>query len=317
MKIRCLQQTFATALATATLAACQTAAPGPMISGPAPQQASALSADAYVADVIAEDYALDAPDAIPSGWTTFRMKNEGNETHFIYLTRLPEGKTYDDLIIEVNAPLNELWYARRAGEIDRAELIERLGTDLPGWFWTDLEQMGGPGLIAPGGTAQVTMNLAPGNYVMECYMKTPEGEFHAIEGMTRPLTVTSQSSDASAPAAGVQMTLTNDGIEAPIEMARGQHTIAIYFAEHPEMVKHDVHLARLAGEMDVEEVVSWMDWTSIEGLANPAPTTFLGGTHEMPAGYTAYITVDLEPGRYAWISESTGPMGVWKEFTVR
>lgn len=316
MKIRRLQQTFATVLIPATLAACQTTSLRSGISDPAPSTAM-VPANANVVEVIAEDYAFDAPAAIPAGWTTFRMENAGQETHFIYLTRLPEGKTYDDLNIEVNQPMNELWYAQRAGEIDQAEMIARLGTELPPWYWTGVEQMGGPGLVAPGGTSQATMHLEPGNYVMECYMKTPDGEFHAMEGMTRPLTVTGEPSGASAPAADVQMTLTNEGIEAPNVLAPGRHTIAVHFAEHPEMVKNDVHLARLDGDTSVERLVPWMDWTSIEGLENPAPTTFLGGTHEMPAGYTAYITVELEPGRYAWISESTGPMGVRKEFTVR
>jgi len=33
-------------------------------------------------------------------------------------------------------------------------------------------------------------------------------------------------------------------------------------------------------------------------------------------GYTAYFTVTLEPGRYAWISESSAALGMVKEFTV-
>lgn len=187
MKIRHLQQTFATVFATVTLAGCQTGAPDPEISGPVPQQSSGPAADSYVVEVIAEDYAFDAPAAIRSGWTTFRLKNEGNETHFIYLFRLPEGKTYDNLTIEFNQPLVELYKKMAAGEISQTQMIERLGTDLPAWYWTGVEPMGGPGLVAPGGTSQTTMNLEPGNYVMECYMKTPDGEFHVMEGMTRPL----------------------------------------------------------------------------------------------------------------------------------
>ncbi len=37
----------------------------------------------------------------------------------------------------------------------------------------------------------------------------------------------------------------------------------------------------------------------------------------MPVGHTGYFTVNVEPGRYLWISESTAEMGMLKEFTVK
>jgi hypothetical protein len=37
----------------------------------------------------------------------------------------------------------------------------------------------------------------------------------------------------------------------------------------------------------------------------------------MPAGSIGYFTVDLSPGRYLWISESYGPQGMAKEFSVK
>ena len=53
-----------------------------------------------------------------------------------------------------------------------------------------------------------------------------------------------------------------------------------------------------------------------DGLRAPAPATFVGGVQEMPEGRTAYFTIDLEAGRYAWISENAG-RGMVREFTVR
>lgn len=282
----------------------------------APSPAAGLPPGAPVVEVIAEDFAFKAPEAIPSGWTTIRFTNEGEDTHFVALTRLPEGKTYDEYVTEVAARFNDVWYPLRSGEIDKAKAGAMLGEIIPAWFWT-AEQMGGPGLVAPGGTAQATLNLKPGNYVMECYMKTSEGEFHAMEGMARPLVVTDAASVASAPAASVEMTLSNRGIAAPDVLTPGRHTVAVHFAEHPEMAKNDVHLVRLGAGTSVAEIVPWMDWLNVQGLQNPAPATFLSGTHEMPVGYTAYVTVELPPGRYAWISEATGARGVLKEFTVR
>jgi len=36
----------------------------------------------------------------------------------------------------------------------------------------------------------------------------------------------------------------------------------------------------------------------------------------MPVGYTAYFTVDIVLGNYAWISESYGAVGMVKTFIV-
>ncbi|MGB5304203.1 MAG: hypothetical protein WBP17_13740, partial [Gemmatimonadota bacterium] len=79
---------------------------------------------------------------------------------------------------------------------------------------------------------------------------------------------------------------------------------------------NDVHVVRLDEGTDLDEVIAWMDWMNVDGLRAPSPATFLGGVHEMPAGYTAFFTVDLEPGRYAWIAESGAARGMVEEFTV-
>jgi hypothetical protein len=64
-----------------------------------------------------------------------------------------------------------------------------------------------------------------------------------------------------------------------------------------------VHVVRLPDGLPTDRIEAWMDWTRPEGLQTPAPAPFLGGTNEMPAGSTAYFTVDFEPGAYAWVAE--------------
>lgn len=270
----------------------------------------------HVVNIIAEDYAFEAPSEIPSGWSTFRLSNEGEETHFVFLTQLPLGKTFDHYIEEVGTHFNDAWYAVRSGELTKAKASEKLARKIPKWF-SSAVRMGGLGLLEEGGTAQVTLNLEPGNYFMECYMKTADGEFHVMEGMGRPLTVTTESSGAQPPEANIEMTLSNDGIEISDDLTAGQHTIAVHFAEHPEVgPQHDIHLAMLDDQTDLSRVVQWMDWMDVDGFNTPAPTAFKGGAQEMPKGYTAYLTVDLKPGRYAWISQLTSDQGLIKEFTV-
>lgn len=302
--------TLATAVAVMSLVASHDLIHAQVLSPEAPPEA-------YVIDVVAEDYAFDAPNSIPSGWVTFRMQNEGENHHFALLSRLPDGKTMDDYMTEAVPPLNDAWHAVRLGEMDKAEAMRRAGPLLPEWFGF-LQRTGGPGLLEPGGVSEVTLYLEPGDYFVECYLKTPEGEFHAMEGMIRPFTVTSESSPASPPSADWEVTLTNEGVAAPDEIAPGRHTIAVHFVEQPEVGgDHDLHLARLEEGMSAADIVPWLDWIDAEGFWNPAPTAFVGGTHELPAGSTAYITVDLEPGRYIWLSQMTADQGMLDEFTVQ
>jgi len=101
----------------------------------------------------------------------------------------------------------------------------------------------------------------------------------------------------------------------------GEQTVAVHFVDqkvYPNFGGHDVHLVRLADDTDLQALVAWMDWTRPDGLQTPAPATFIGGLNDMPGGSTGYLTVTLEPGRYAWIAEVPGAdqIGLMKSFTV-
>jgi hypothetical protein len=161
------------------------------------------------------------------------------------------------------------------------------------------------------------MRLAPGDYVMECYVKTAEGEFHVNLGMAIPITVTDEDSGAPEPDSDIDITLTNYEMAIQGKPVAGEQTVAVHFQEHPEFgLGNDVHVVLLEDDTDLDEVIAWMDWMNIEGLRAPSPAEFVGGTQEMPIGYTAYFTVDLTPGRYAWIAESGAALGMVEEFTV-
>jgi hypothetical protein len=288
---------------------------------PATSQAQAAAGPAAAAtnvlEVTAVDYAFRAPDAIPSGWTTIRFTNDGEEPHFVFMSRLPEGRTVEDYERDLSAPFSRAWYAVRDGQSSPDEALERLFGELPEWF-AALEMLGGPGLTAPGLSTETMMNLEPGNYVLECYAKTADGEIHYMEGMVRPLVVREERSAAAPPAADIRITLANFTMAVEGEPGRGPHTVAVHAAENPEGgFGHSVHLARLGPDTDVDDVVRWMNWFDIDGLRTPAPAQFMGGVHATPKGHTTYFRVDLEPGRYLLVSEATGHLGVVKEFTVR
>lgn len=316
MSIRVGHSIFGTAIAVGALAVFQVGAAAQATS-PRPAAAAGPASDANVFEVTAEDYAFRAPAEIPSGWTTVRFANQGEEHHFVFLSRLPEGKNIHNYETELSAQFNNVWYAIRDEGLGMDEAMGMLGESLPEWF-AAVDFVGGPGIVAPGLTSETTVNLEPGNYVMECYLKTADGEFHYMEGMVRPFVVTEDRSEATPPQADIQVTVSNFEMVVEGDLTPGEHTVAVHVAENPEEgFGHSAHLARLDSDADVDQLVQWMNAFGIDGLRTPAPAQFLGGTHGMPAGNTAYTTMTLEPGRYLWLSEATAHQGVLKEFTVR
>ena len=251
---------------------------------------------------------FDAPKQIPPGWTTFKYLNRSTDVHFFVLEKMPEGKTIADTraeIIPVFAAAMDLINNGQSEE-GFAELQK-----LPQWFF-EVVFSGGPGLISPGNIAETTINLEPGTYVIECYVKMPNGKFHSAMGMIEEIQVTGINRANPEPKAGMQIEISNSGIFFDQQPGPGDHTFAVRFKEqnpHENFVGHDVHLVRLEENVNMEELNSWMNWSDPDGFKTPVPkgVQFLGGTQEMPPGKTSYFNASLKPGNYALISEVPNP----------
>ncbi|HUG13101.1 MAG TPA: hypothetical protein VMM36_18945 [Opitutaceae bacterium] len=267
-------------------------------------------------DIVARDYMFEMPARIPSGWTEFRLFNAGMAPHFALISLLPEGRTLADYGRDIGAAFGHALKAIAEDKGDRARAYAILGEQIAPWF-AEVKQMGGPGFIEPGGLAITTAKLVPGTYVVECYIKTDDGRFHADLGMVRTLVVTQEDSGADEPLADARITLSNGKIEVAGGIARGKQIVAVDFDEHPEAgLGNDVHLVRLEKDGDLDAAIRWVDWMNLDGLTHHTPARFLGGTQEMPIGSTAYLTIDFEPGDYAWIAESGAASGMVHRFKV-
>ncbi len=303
------------ALGTVTLSALTACGPsGSDVTPKTPQKAAATSPP--VVEVKATEYSFTGPSTFPSGWVTLRLANEGKQTHFLLLTRLPEHRTFDDYAGQVSKPFNELYVDYRAGKLTQAAFFEKLLAALPKWYGS-VVQKGGPGFTAPGHTTETTVFLEPGDYVMECYVRAREqgDHFHGALGMLRPLIVTKEASGATPPKADIEITLSNLKIAVHGELSRGNHTARVRVAEDPDgLIRHNVHLARLPDGIPAEAAAKWLDW--VDAMLPPAPVEFLGGAGQSRAGSESYLAFSLEPGRYVWVSEAWGIKGMVKEFTV-
>ena len=198
-------------------------------------------------------------------------------------------------------------------------------TAIAGWFFTESYNAGGSGLLDAGKTAITTVYLEPGHYMIECYVKLPNGDFHSVVGMLEQMTVTEEESSSKEPKEDVTLSIDETGIVLQDEIERpGLHTFAVDF---PAGNTADVHLVRIENpeSADRDALNEWMFWANNiglpnEGLMTPAPEgfSFLGGSQEYVPGGRTFFQAVLKPGTYALISEVPDPMssGHYIEFEV-
>ncbi|TBN06712.1 hypothetical protein EYD45_02175 [Hyunsoonleella flava] len=274
-----------------------------------------------VIDIVTRSMEFQTIDTITSGWNTFKYQNLSNETHFFLMDKYPEGKTVENTLTDVAPVFEEGMDLINEGKSE--EGFAAFGK-LPEWFG-EIVFSGGSGLIGPKKTAITTINLEPGYYIMECYVKMPKGKFHTSMGMAKPIIVTQENSGNTPPEATINITVSNgEGITYDKPITMGKQVFSVFYKEqkqHENFMQHDINLVRLEASASEEALEKWMDWSHPKGLITPVPegVTFLGGVNDMPAGRTGYFYADLKPGKYALISEvpNTKSKGLFKVFEVK
>jgi len=258
-----------------------------------------------VIDVVTRSMEFQSVDKIPSGWNTFRYQNLSNETHFLVIEKYPEGKNADSTKAQVFPVFDKGMTLINEGNV--AEGFEAFNS-LPAWFF-EVGFYGGVGLVSPKSEAETTVKLAPGNYLIECYVKMSNGKFHSVMGMYKEIQVTNEISEISEPEPTINVEISSEnGIVFNDSIPAGNHIFGVTYKDqklHEHFLGHDVNLVRLDESANLEALDAWMNWADPKGLISPTPKgfTFLGGVQEMPAGYTGYFTADLTPGKYVLISE--------------
>lgn len=278
-------------------------------------------AEPGIVEVITENMDFQLVNSVPSGWTTFKYRNQSADTHFLVLEKYPEGKTMADAEKELIPVFQNAMDSITAGK-NEAGMAEF--ANLPGWF-QEVTFLGGTGMIAPGKIAQTTVNLEPGTYLIECYVKMNNGKFHSFLGMLAQLEVTTEKNGKEPPTPTSEINIsTANGIEFDQNIEAGRQTFKVNFIDqiaYPHFLGHDVHLVKIEEGADLKTLNNWINWLDPKGLISPIPEgfEFLGGVQELPTGYSGYFTVNLEEGHYAFISEIPDPSKhkMLKEFTIK
>lgn len=274
-----------------------------------------------VIEITTHNMEIATVDSIPSGWNTFRYQNLSHETHFIVFEKYPDGISAADTKADVFPVFDTGMTLINEGKTD--EGLAAFG-NLPPWFF-NVVFTGGIGLTSPNTTSESTINLEPGNYLMECYVKMSNGKFHSVMGMFKEIRVTDHESEKEKPQSTIDLSISSqNGITANTSYKAGNQIIAVTFTDqkvHEHFLGHDVQLVKLSDEANLKELDNWMNWTNPKGFISPSPkgVTFLGGIQEMPQGNTGYFSANLTSGNYAFIAEVPEPAkkNMLKQFTVK
>ena len=279
---------------------------------------------------------------IESGWTTFRFNNLSDTDHFFLIFKVPDEAIeaaqqagqpiLDHWYQSITIPFQEHFNPYVSGDIDYGTFVDNLVAEIfqtgPWFFEPGAPPMGGVGFTTVNKTASTTVHLEPGEYVVECYVKDENEEFHSYLGMLETFTVTDDRSESAQPEPDYSLTISSEnGIQADWQAVAGEQIVEVFFEDqtsYAHLLGHNVQLVKLIDKNNqnlLNNLAAWMDWTQPGSLVYKAPNgaEFIGGTMEMGEDSRAYLHLDLEPGDYAWIAEIPNPAdhGMLKTFTVQ
>jgi hypothetical protein len=218
-------------------------------------------------NVGAVDYAFESPDKLETGYVTLSFDNTGKELHHLQLARLNDGVT-----------LEQFQVAMGQGEAAMMSLIELVG---------------GVGLVVPGGSGTVTVNLEkPGTYLELCFVPDANGVPHLALGMFKPIEVTASSVAAEAPEADLVVDMHDFSFTIPGSLNSGTQTWeVINHGEQP----HELMLGKIKEGQTLESVMAYFG----AGKFGPdMPLELLGGAQGLSSGNNSFVTFDITPGEY-------------------
>lgn len=216
-----------------------------------------------------QDYKFVTPASVSTGWTTFEFGNTGKEAHHMQLVRLPSGMTQASFL---------------------AGLKENEGATL-----ARVEMVGGVGMLLPGQSQRITVNLAePGTYIALCFVPDAAGVPHLALGMAQTFQVTRAAGTAQAqpPRADLQVKLVDYGFELPggVTITEGPQVWEV-LNNGPE--GHEMLIFRLAPGKTMDDVAAYL-----QKPGGPMPVIPMGGAQAVTKGHTSYAHLNLTPGDY-------------------
>lgn len=240
------------------------------------------------------DYAFESPDTIEAGLVTLEFENIGKEDHHLQLARLNDGVSFEQLVTTLQT------------ESEAALAL--------------IETVGGVGIIQPGVTQSVTVDLQkPGLYVALCIIPNAEGIPHLALGMIKPIEVVAPAyaRNPEAPKADLEIHMLDFGYDIPTQIEAGKQTWEVFNAG---VQPHEMLIAKLKDDKTITDVMNFLQG----GEQGEAPYEFQGGAQGMATGYSNFVEFDFAVGEYVALcfipDPATGKphiaLGMVRPFTV-
>lgn len=239
--------------------------------------------------VTATDYAYRGlPVHAPTGWLTLRMANTGHELHMFATAAVPRGYTAASL---------------------EAALVK-------GQPPVHITEFGGPNAVAPGDTTSVTMFLPAGEYVVGCFVRSPDGALHFSKGMMGSFDVVAAADTGAPPASDERVVLSTYGIAMPGALPKpGMQT---FLVRNMAKETHDLVILKVLPGHTVAQALTWF-----AKLPPGAPAAVpVGGTTGIHTGDQVLVPAHLTPGQYVlvcWMTTNQKyhfDLGMQQAFTV-
>ena len=269
-----------------------------------------VSENNYI-EVITNGMDFETVDEVKSGWTTFKYINKSFEPHFFILEKMPDTLGLTTYKKDLFPPFISAFEHFEKGEMD-AGMKEF--EHIPEWFFK-VELAGGVGLTSKKTTSLSTIYLEPGTYIMECYVRMPNGLGHVFMGMIKELKVSNESNNSKPPKADFTIGISSeDGITFKDSIKSGNYMFKVKFEDQKQyehLMGHDVNLVKIENDSLVTDLNNWLNIVDFKAFRSPEPEglLFLGGVEDLPAGQTGYFEATLEKGDYVLISEIPNAVG--------
>lgn len=219
---------------------------------------------------IATEYAFDAPESLSAGWTRITLDNQGALPHDLYLFKIEEGKTMDDVMAALETEGPPEW-------ADFYGITEAAAGE-SGWF---------------------AANLTPGGYVYLSFGQAEEGPPDAAQGMAGMLTVTGTAATGAAPLAAdasielIDYQFVVNGLRAGEQVLRVSNT----GTELHEVILFKLREGKTFADFqaELEKQANGEEMAEEETAADPMGFAFLS------PGVVNYAPQTLEAGEYVLI----------------
>lgn len=218
------------------------------------------------ATITGKDFAFDMPSTLPAGLVDITFKNTGKEPHQVNLAHLNKGVTED----KFKSTLQQ-------GPDAALRLISFVG---------------GANTIDPGQSQRVVLDLTSGQYVALCFLSSPNGKSHIMQGMMKFFTVNQATpgSQPSAPESVGTVTLKDFNISVPANLSAGSYTWKVV-NNGPQT--HEMDLIKLKAGKTVQDARNYANNPSGE-----PPFTDAGGMGALAPNTSGWVMLNLQKGTY-------------------